>query len=102
EPSPALTFHSKSDSRGLWRVHAYQYEPGHSTFIVEAREETWRAACLDRANEEQTIAFCEQLFAEELAGHRLQQNRSIWRQFGTVRNAHWHHDNVVLLGDSAH
>jgi anthraniloyl-CoA monooxygenase len=101
-PFPAFTFYFKSDSHGLWRVHAYQYEPGHSTFIVEAREETWRAACLDSATEDQTIAFCEGLFAEELAGHRLQKNRSIWRQFGTVRNAHWHHDNVVLLGDSAH
>ena len=101
-PFPAFTFYFKYDRHGLWRVHAYQYEQGHSTFIVEAREETWRAACLDRASEDQTIAFCEELFAEELAGHRLQKNRSIWRQFGTVRNAYWHHENVVLIGDSAH
>ena len=38
-------------AHGLWRVHAYQYEPERSTFIVEAREETWRAAGLDRASE---------------------------------------------------
>ena len=54
---------------GLWRVHAYQYEPGHSTFIVEAREETWRAACLDKASEAETVRFCEALFAAELDGH---------------------------------
>ena len=101
-PFPAFTFYFKHDRHGLWRVHAYQYEPGRSTFIVEAREETWRAACLDRATEDQTVAFCEELFAEELAGHRLEKNRSIWRQFGTVRNACWHHGNVVLIGDSAH
>jgi anthraniloyl-CoA monooxygenase len=101
-PFPAFTFYFKADRHGLWRVHAYQYERGHSTFIVEAREETWRAACLDRATEQETIAFCEELFAEELAGHRLQQNRSIWRSFGTVRNERWHHENVVLVGDSAH
>jgi len=101
-PFPAFTFYFKHDRHGLWRVHAYQYETGQSTFIVEAREETWRAACLDRATEAQTIAFCEELFAEELDGHRLQPNRSIWRQFGTVRNARWHHGNVVLIGDSAH
>jgi anthraniloyl-CoA monooxygenase len=101
-PFPAFTFYFKADRHGLWRVHAYQYERGQSTFIVEAREETWRAACLDRATEHETIAFCEDLFAEELAGHRLQQNRSVWRSFGTVRNERWHHDNVVLVGDSAH
>jgi anthraniloyl-CoA monooxygenase len=101
-PFPAFTFYFKADRHGLWRVHAYQYERGHSTFIVEAREETWRAACLDRATEHETIAFCEELFADELAGHRLQQNRSIWRSFGTVRNERWHHENVVLVGDSAH
>jgi anthraniloyl-CoA monooxygenase len=101
-PFPAFTFYFKADRHGLWRVHAYQYERAHSTFIVEAREETWRAACLDRADEHETIAFCEDLFAEELKGHKLQQNRSIWRRFGTVKNEHWHHDNVVLLGDSAH
>ncbi len=101
-PFPAFTFYFKADRHGLWRVHAYQYERGASTFIVEAREETWRAACLDRATEHETIAFCEELFAEELQGHKLQQNRSIWRSFGTVRNERWHHDNVVLVGDSAH
>jgi len=101
-PFPAFTFYFKRDRYGLWRVHAYQYERGHSTFIVEAREATWRAACLDRATEHETIAFCEELFAEELEGHRLQQNRSIWRGFGTVKNERWHHRNVVLLGDAAH
>src|SRR5262249_40381981 len=91
-----------SDAHGLWRVHAYQYEQGQSTFIVEAREETWRAACMDKATEDETIRFCEELFAEELEGHRLERNRSIWRSFGTVKTQHWHHRNGVLLGDAAH
>ena len=101
-PFPAFTFYFRADAHGLWRVHAYQYEAGHSTFIVEATEEAWRRACLDRASEAETIAFCEALFAEELQGHRLVANRSIWRQFPTVRNARWHHENVVLVGDAAH
>jgi anthraniloyl-CoA monooxygenase len=101
-PFPAFTFYFKHDSHGLWRVHAYQYERGHSTFIVETREETWRAACLDRASEQDTITFCQALCAEELEGHALQQNRSVWRSFGTVKNARWHHRNIVLLGDAAH
>jgi anthraniloyl-CoA monooxygenase len=101
-PFPAFTFYFKADVYGVWRVHAYQYEPGASTFIVEATEATWRAAGLVRADEAATIAFCERLFAEELAGHRLVSNRSMWRRFPTIRNARWHHENVVLLGDAAH
>src|SRR5437763_883187 len=99
---PAFTFYFKRDKHGLWRVHAYQYEPGHSTFIVEATESTWRSAGLDRASEDQTVTFCEALFKEELEGHRLLQNRSLWRHFVTVKNASWSHGNVVLLGDAAH
>jgi anthraniloyl-CoA monooxygenase len=101
-PFPAFTFYFKFDPHGLWRVHAYQYEPGASTFIVEATEQTWRAAGLERADEAATIAFCESLFAEELAGHHLVSNHSIWRRFPTVRNERWHHGNVVLVGDAAH
>src|SRR3989442_14562405 len=78
-PFPAFTFYFKRDQHGLWRVHAYQYEPGGSTFIVEATEATWRAAGMDRADEDATLAFCEALFREELAGHRLLKNRSLWR-----------------------
>ena len=102
KPFPAFTFYFKEDPHGLWRVHAYQYEPGFSTFIVEAREGTWRAAGMDKAGEAETIAFCERLFAEELEGHRLVGNRSLWRSFPTIRNAAWRHENVVLLGDAAH
>src|SRR3989442_4242705 len=29
-------------------------------------------------------------------------NRSLWRQFPTVRNERWHHGPVVLVGDAAH
>jgi anthraniloyl-CoA monooxygenase len=101
-PFPAFTFYFKPDAHGLWRVHAYQYEPERSTFIVEAREATWRAAGLDGATEEETIAFCERLFADELRGHRLLSNRSIWRSFPTIRNAHWSHGRVALAGDAAH
>ncbi len=101
-PFPAFTFYFKRDTHGLWRVHAYQYEPGQSTFIVEATAATWRSAGMDRANEDQTVAFCEALFQEELEGHRLLKNRSLWRSFVTIKNATWSHGKVVLLGDAAH
>jgi anthraniloyl-CoA monooxygenase len=101
-PHPAFTFHFKEHESGLYRVHAYQYDKSHSTFIVETSETTWKKAGLDKATEEQTIDFCEKLFAEELAGHKLIANRSIWRTFPTIRNAHWSFDNVVLMGDACH
>jgi anthraniloyl-CoA monooxygenase len=101
-PFPAFTFYFKPSPVGLWRTHAYQYAPGRSTFIVEAREETLKASGLDENDEQATVAYLEQLFNDELQGHSLLANRSIWRRFPTVRNARWHSANVVLLGDAAH
>ena len=101
-PFPAFTFYFKPSPAGLWRTHAYQYAPGRSTFIVEAREETWQASGLREDDEAGTVAYLERLFKEELEGHRLLANRSIWRRFPTVRNGRWHAGNVVLLGDAAH
>ncbi|MGH7302488.1 MAG: bifunctional salicylyl-CoA 5-hydroxylase/oxidoreductase, partial [Candidatus Rokuibacteriota bacterium] len=65
-PYPAFTFLFKESPHGLWRVHAYRYDASMSTFILEATEDTWRRAGLDQADEDQTLAFCERLFAEEL------------------------------------
>jgi anthraniloyl-CoA monooxygenase len=99
---PAFTFYFKCGEHGLWRVHAYEYEPGRATFIVECRDETWRAAGLDRASEAESAAFLERLFENELEGHALSTNRSIWRQFPTIVTRPWSADNVVLIGDAAH
>jgi anthraniloyl-CoA monooxygenase len=101
-PFPAFTFIFKENEHGLWRVHAYRYDRRHSTFILECRAETWQRAGLDRASEDDTVAFTERLFARELQGHRILKNRSLWRSFPTVRNARWHWQNVVLVGDAAH
>ena len=102
KPFPAFTFYFKNDDHGLWRVHAYQYGPDRSTFIVECREDTWKSAGMDRANEQETAAFLERLFAEELDGHALITNRSVWRQFPTIRTDPWSSGSIVLLGDAAH
>lgn len=102
KPFPAFTFYFRENEHGLWRVHAYQYEPGHSTFIVECTEGAWKAAGMDTATEEETLAYCEVLFAEELEGHALTVNKSVWRSFPTIRCGAWSADNVVLMGDSVH
>jgi len=102
-PFPAFTFYFREDEHGLWRVHAYQYDAsGKSTFIVEATERTWRRAGMDTASEQETVCFLARLFAEELDGHALICNRSLWRQFPTIANARWSAENVVLIGDAAH
>ena len=99
---PAFTFYFKENEHGMWRVHAYNYEDGLSTFIIEATEETWRRAGLDQASEDQSRVYCEALFAEELEGHPLLTNRSIWRQFPCVSAERWSRPGVVLLGDAVH
>ncbi len=99
---PAFTFVFKEDEHGLWRVHAYGYERGCSTFILECTEDTWRRAGLDEASEDDTVAFARQLFARELDGHPVLKNRSLWRSFPVIANEAWHHDNLVLVGDAAH
>ena len=102
KPFPAFTFYFRHNDHGLWRVHAYQYGPGASTFIVECRDEAWRAAGLEDATDEATVTYLESLFERELDGHRLVANKSIWRQFPTIRVAPWSAGNVVLIGDAAH
>jgi anthraniloyl-CoA monooxygenase len=98
----AFTFAFRETEHGLFQAHAYPFDAATSTFIVEAREDTWAAAGLDRADEAQSIAFSEALFADVLRGRRLLSNRSIWLQFAEVANATWRAGDLVLLGDAAH
>jgi 2-polyprenyl-6-methoxyphenol hydroxylase-like FAD-dependent oxidoreductase len=71
-----------------------------STFIVETDAATFRSAGFERMDAERSKATCEELFAEQLDGHRLVTNRSIWRQFPKVWNERWWHRNRVLVGDA--
>jgi anthraniloyl-CoA monooxygenase len=114
KPLDAFTFVFREVPAGLFQVHAYPFQRGRegqpgredqrtlSTWIVECREEVWRKAGLDRAEEADTVRFVSELFADHLEGHELLTNKSIWRSFPTVRCATWRHENIVLLGDAAH
>jgi hypothetical protein len=101
-PYKAFTFLFKETPYGLFRVHAYRYHEQGSTFIVECREDTWRTAGMETAGEDRTVAILKDIFAEELDGHQLIKNRSIWRNFPVVRCGKWHAGNVVVLGDAVH
>ena len=102
----AFTFIFKENEHGWFYNHAYQYGQGvgkaGSTWILETHEDTWKKAGLDQASEEETIAYFENLFAEELDGHPLISNKSIWRNFPVVTAENWSHENVVLIGDAVH
>ena len=97
-----FTFIFRWTPHGLFQVHGYPFDGRSSTFIVETTEQTWRNAGLDTMTEEQSLAFCEHLFADHLGGHRLLSNASVWRTFDTIRNRTWHHGNIVIMGDAAH
>lgn len=98
----AFTFSFRENEHGVFQIHAYQFERDTSTVIVECDEASWRNAGLDRASTEESIEYCQRLFAEELGGRPLLENRSRWLQFPTITLERWHFENVVLIGDAAH
>ncbi|HZO95713.1 MAG TPA: bifunctional salicylyl-CoA 5-hydroxylase/oxidoreductase [Candidatus Baltobacteraceae bacterium] len=102
----AFTFAFEETPHGWFQVHAYRFARDLGTVIVECREETWRAAGLDRASTAETLAFCERLFAPYLDGEPLMSNAAHlanpWIAFVQVANARWFDGNRVLIGDAAH
>jgi anthraniloyl-CoA monooxygenase len=100
KPLDAFTFHFRELPEGIVIIHAYQYEPGRSTWIFETDPETFARLGFDAMSEAETAAFLEAAFAAELGGHKLITNRSLWRQFPMIRARRWVKDNIVLIGDA--
>jgi anthraniloyl-CoA monooxygenase len=104
----AFTFNFKQTEHGWFNLHAYQFNDEWATFIVETPEETWLKVGLDKLDPDQSIAFCEALFADMLNGARLISNArhlrgsAAWLKFNRVLCERWFKDNIVLLGDAAH
>jgi anthraniloyl-CoA monooxygenase len=98
----AFKFFIAETAHGVVQAHAYPYDGRMSTFIVEMHERTWKRLGLGEQSIEGAVAWCSELFAGALDGHRLYSNNSRWTNFVTVRNRRWCADNVVLLGDAAH
>jgi len=99
-PFDAFTFFFRETEHGIFIAHCYQYQPGASTWVLETDPQTFARAGLDKLDEAESARFLEGVFAEELAGHRLIVNRSIWRNFPTIRCERWTHGNVALIGDA--
>ena len=108
----AFTFAFEETQHGWFQAHAYQFDGDTSTFIVETPEEVWLKAGLDKMEKEESIAFCERLFAKYLDGNPLMSNTAHlrgsaqWIRFPRVVCKTWVHHNgrapVVLMGDAAH
>jgi anthraniloyl-CoA monooxygenase len=104
----AFTFIFVETPAGVYQAHAYRFDDAHSAFIVECDERSWKAAGLDRMDVAASVAACERMFAPWLQGHPLLENTpphlraEPWLRFSRVRNARWHHENAVLIGDAAH
>ena len=98
----AFTFIFRENEHGLFQVHSYPFNGTTSTFIIECDEASWLKAGLDEADEAQSLAYCQQLLEENLGGATLLSNNSKWISFPMLKTQHWHHKNIVLLGDAIH
>jgi anthraniloyl-CoA monooxygenase len=98
----AFKFFIAETEHGVVQAHAYPYDEGMSTFIVEMHERTWKRLGLGDMSVEDSVEWSSEVFGDPLEGHRLYSNKSRWINFVTVRNRRWCTDNVVLLGDAAH
>jgi anthraniloyl-CoA monooxygenase len=97
-----LTLTFRESGAGVFAAHSYKFDAGTSTFIVECDMETWASAGFAEMSDAETRAYLESVFAKDLGGHALLSNNSKWINFLLVKNRHWHHRNVVLLGDALH
>ncbi|MSP51930.1 MAG: bifunctional salicylyl-CoA 5-hydroxylase/oxidoreductase [Alphaproteobacteria bacterium] len=102
KPLKAFTFDFRRTGTGVWNIHAYQYDKNMATMIVETTEDSWRRAGLADATEADTIRFVKEQYADLLEGHDVVANKSVWRNFPTIRCGSWVHDNMVIMGDAAH
>jgi 2-polyprenyl-6-methoxyphenol hydroxylase-like FAD-dependent oxidoreductase len=96
----SLTLTFRETDVGVFCAHHYRYQPDRSTFLVEVTEETWKRAGFEGMSPDDTIKYCERVFAKDLDGHPIISNNSNWRNFPAVWNERWSFDNVVLLGDA--
>ncbi len=111
-----FTFIFKKTEFGWFQAHVYQFDGDTSTFIVETPEDVWLKAGLDKMEQDEAIAFCEKLFADDLEGSPLMSNAkhlrgsANWIKFPRVICEDWVQWNdidgkkvpVILMGDAAH
>ena len=104
----AFTFAFEQTEHGWVWAHAYRFDDGLSTFIIECAPATYDALGLADMDQKATCRWAETLFAAHLDGHPLMSNAAhlhgsaAWLNFRRVLCERWAHDKLILLGDSAH
>lgn len=107
----AFNFIFEKTEHGWFQAHIYKFDENTTTFIVECPEHVWLAHGLDKADQQQSIEFCQKLFEKHLDGYPLMTNSrhlrgSAWLNFQRVKCEQWSHFNgnshVVLMGDAVH
>jgi anthraniloyl-CoA monooxygenase len=104
----AFTFAFEETEAGWVWAHAYRFDDGLSTFIVEMAPDTWERLGFDRMDQPQAIAACERIFERYLDGNPLMSNAAhlkgpeAWLQFRRIICERWSYRNLILLGDAAH
>jgi anthraniloyl-CoA monooxygenase len=107
----AFTFDFRRTEHGWFQAHIYKFDESTSTFIIETTEEAYQAHKLGELDQQASIDFCQDLFAEVLEGEPLMTNArhargSAWLNFQRLICDKWSHFNgnshVVLMGDAAH
>ncbi len=97
-----LTLTFRESKAAVFAAHSYKFNQTTSTFIVECDPRTWDNAGFARLSDDDTRAYLCEVFARDLNGQPLLSNNSKWINFLLVKNANWHFENVVLLGDALH
>src|SRR3954464_10363951 len=100
KPLDAFTFIFQETEWGPFIAHAYQYEPGHSTWIFETDPGTFKRAGLEGLSEKESAERMHRIFVDFLGSYPLLTDRSMWRNFPMIRSKRWIKDNMVLLGDA--
>ncbi|PVE50867.1 bifunctional salicylyl-CoA 5-hydroxylase/oxidoreductase [Rhizobium rhizogenes] len=107
----AFTFDFRRTDHGWFQAHIYKFDENTSTFIVETTEKAYEDHGLGQMTQQESIDFCQNLFAETLEGAELMTNArhmvgSAWLNFNRLICGKWSHFNgnshVVLMGDAAH
>jgi anthraniloyl-CoA monooxygenase len=103
----SFTFPFVHTQAGLIWAHAYGFDSGNSTFIVETSLDTWRGLGFDGLSPNESMRLLEGIFDASLDGHPLRpqvgtRDDTPWLEFQTVTNRSWHHGNLALIGDAAH
>jgi anthraniloyl-CoA monooxygenase len=96
----ALTLTFRRSAHGAFVAHHYRHDDTTSTFVVECDASTWARAGFDSMSDDESRAYCEAVFSDDLGGCPLLPNRSRWINFRVISNRRWSRERVVLIGDA--